>query len=575
MNKKPPIMPRFNLIFSFRLVTVMALLAGWVGATTAYADEVQARHILAKAMISGDDRQVELVDSLIKTGEPQIVGDYLGFWKRGDIYIYKTNEGEKIPVYISSRNGSSGSSETIVVSTGEVLKDSAGKPLNLDPRDMEAARPSRSARKEFTRTTELVALNSPQPDQRAKSALNLGLKQAKEYLPVLTELRAKETDRKVCAALDEGIAVTLMATGSKNERLAAIGTLEKLHSIAGLNALENLRTQLGSGSADIEFNAKELAKLDVSIKSIKSYISLINFIGTCFRGLSLGAVLLIAALGLSITFGVMGIINMAHGEMIALGAYCAFISEQIFTTIFANKGMALEYYFLFAIPLSFFIAALCGLFLERCVIRYLYKRPLESLLATWSVSLILQQGFRLVFGAANRQVNSPSWLLGNIEFMNLTFGYNRIFVILFAMLIVIGTWLLMTRTALGLSIRAVMEDPEMAAAMGIRIGRVRMITFAFGSGLAGLAGVFLSQIGSVGSNLGQSYIVDSFMVVVVGGVGNIAGSVISALGIGVVDQALQPEFGPVMGRITVLVAIILFLQWKPGGLFSNHTRNLD
>ncbi|MGE9295811.1 MAG: ABC transporter permease subunit, partial [Puniceicoccales bacterium] len=189
--------------------------------------------------------------------------------------------------------------------------------------------------------------------------------------------------------------------------------------------------------------------------------------------------------------------------------------------------------------------------------------------------LILQQGFRLVFGAANRQVNSPSWLLGNIEIFDITFGYNRIFVIGFAALIVLGTWLLMSKTPMGLSVRAVMQDPEMASAMGIRIDRVRMMTFAFGSGLAGLAGVFLSQIGSVGSNLGQSYIVDSFMVVVVGGVGNIFGTVISALGIGVTDQALQPALGPVMGRITVLAIIIIFLQWKPGGLFPSNSRSLD
>jgi len=261
--------------------------------------------------------------------------------------------------------------------------------------------------------------------------------------------------------------------------------------------------------------------------------------------------------------------------MIAIGAYATYMTESCFHRFFGQSDAVLEYYFIFAIPFSFLLAAFFGLVMERSVIRFLYKRPLESLLATWGVSLILQQAFRFIFGAANRQVNSPTWLLGSFEIHDITFGYNRIFVIIFALLIVFATWLLMTRTSLGLCIRAVMQNNNMAASMGIRTDRMRMLTFAFGSGLAGLAGAFLSQIGSVGPNLGQSYIVDSFMVVVAGGVGNIIGTVISALGIGVVDQALQPFLGPVMGRICVLAGIIVFLQWHPGGLFPAKTRSLD
>jgi urea transport system permease protein len=296
----------------------------------------------------------------------------------------------------------------------------------------------------------------------------------------------------------------------------------------------------------------------------------------------------------------MGVINMAHGEMIAVGAYTTYVVQNVFGTGFAFSinlpfqffgkslgfslhlpglnatGWSYESYFLFALPLSFLMAALTGWAVERTVIRFLYRRPLESLLATWGVSLILQQLFRMVFGANNVQVNSPSWLQGHFEIHDISFGYNRVFVIVFAGLIVFGTWLLLTKTPLGLLIRAVMQNRNMAACMGVRTDRVNMMTFALGSGLAGLAGAFLSQIGNVGPSLGQSYIVDSFMTVVVGGVGSIVGTVYSALGIGTADQVLQQATGsPVTGKIVVLISIILFLQWKPGGLFAIRSRSLD
>ena len=321
--------------------------------------------------------------------------------------------------------------------------------------------------------------------------------------------------------------------------------------------------------------------------------------------LSLGSILLVVALGLAITFGLMGIINMAHGEMIAVGAYTSYVIQNIFgtgfgfhiTLPFSFGGKPGDFAFGFhdaglerdrargmkatsfsSFRFDFLTAALAGLLVERAVIQFLYRRPLplESLLATWGVSLVMQQLFRMVFGANNVQVNSPSWLLGHFSIHDVEFGYNRVFVIGFAVLIVFGTYLLLTRTPLGLLIRAVMQNRDMASCMGVRTERVNMMTFAFGSGLAGLAGAFLSQIGNVGPSLGQSYIVDSFMTVVVGGVGSIVGTVYSAAGIGISDQVLQQVLGsPVMGKIIVLAAIILFLQWKPGGLFSTRSRNLD
>jgi len=281
---------------------------------------------------------------------------------------------------------------------------------------------------------------------------------------------------------------------------------------------------------------------------------------------------------------------MAHGEMIAVGAYTTYIVQNVFGSGLSLSpfgfsislpglnatGLAYESYFIVALPLSFLAAAAVGIALERGIIQFLYRRPLESLLATWGVSLMLQQLFRLIFGANNVQVSSPSYLSGNWTFFDIIFGWNRLFVIGFAVVIVAGVWLVLTKTSLGLLIRAVMQNRGMASCMGVRTERVNMLTFGLGSGLAGLAGAFVSQIGNVGPSLGQNYIVDSCMTVVVGGVGSIAGTVISASSIGLADQSLQQILGnPVLGKICVLIAIILFLQWRPAGIFVTRSRSLD
>jgi len=251
------------------------------------------------------------------------------------------------------------------------------------------------------------------------------------------------------------------------------------------------------------------------------------------------------------------------------------VTQNVFRSRFEPGTPGFEFYFVAALLVSFIAGGVVGLILERCVIRFLYKRPLESLLATWGVSLVLQQIFRHVFGAANVQVNSPGWLSGSFVISDVLFAYNRLFVIGFAVFVVFLTYLLLTRTSLGLQIRAVMQNRAMASCLGVRTDRVNMLTFAFGSGLAGMAGACLSQLGNVGPSLGQNYIVDCFMVVVLGGVGNLVGTVFASLGVGVTDQILQPWLGAVMGKITVLAAIIVFLQWRPAGLFATRSRSLE
>jgi urea transport system permease protein len=249
--------------------------------------------------------------------------------------------------------------------------------------------------------------------------------------------------------------------------------------------------------------------------------------------------------------------------------------QNLFKGWFGTEGSGFACYFVAALVVSFLAGGLVGLVLERGILRFLYKRPLESLLATWGVSLVLQQIFRHVFGAANVQVSSPSWLSGSFVVNDVLLAYNRLFVIGFSVAIVVGTWLLLTRTSLGLQVRAVMQNRIMALCVGVRTDRINMMTFAFGSGLAGMAGACLSQIGNVGPSLGQNYIVDCFMIVVLGGVGNLLGTISASLGVGITDQILQPWLGAVMGKITVLAAIILFLQWRPAGLFSARTRSLE
>jgi urea transport system permease protein len=509
--------------------------------------------------------------------------DLLTSWSNGEIYLYTDPGGQIVPIVLEQQD-TTDKTRAFRVDTGQLLQDSNGVPVMIDPTDATSSDVNAILRKKIQRTLDLLNLSDSSPEVRGAMAFKLGSSQKAENLPLLDARLKLETDSGVRKTLLEAKAlIDLGDPAHSQKQVEAADSLAKLNCIGALDALSGL-SESKSASAEVKQAATKAAQ------SIRSYLAIVNFFGTIFHGFSLSSILLISALGLAITFGLMGVINMAHGEMIAVGAYTTYVVENVFRDGLALSpmgvsitlpglhltGWVFQTYFIFAIPLSFLVAALAGLALERLVIRFLYRRVLESLLATWGVSLIMQQLFRLVFGANNVQVNSPSWLLGNFTISDVVLGYNRIFVIAFAILIVIGTWLLLTKTPLGLFIRAVIQDRDMAACMGVPTQRVNMLTFAFGSGLAGLAGAFLSQIGNVGPSLGQSYIIDSFMTVVVGGVGSIAGTVLSAFGIGCSDQVLQQVLGsPVLGKIMVLAAIILFLQWKPGGFFPTRSRSLD
>jgi urea transport system permease protein len=542
------------------------------------------RQSIAKGVTSSAADQDSILNQIVSAGGvSKAERDLLTSWTNGEIYLYDDPSGKSVPIVLEQPD-TTDKTRAFRVDTGELLQDANGAAVMIDPTTATASDINAGLRKKIQRTLDLLNLSDPNPDVRRAIAFKLGSAQKTENLSVLETRLNTETDRGVKKVILQAKALIELAdTAHPDRQVAAAGALASLNCIGGLDALGALA---GSNSASPE--VKQAATK--AIQAIRNYLSVVNFFGTIFRGFSLGSILLVSALGLAITFGLMGVINMAHGEMIAVGAYTTYVVENVFRDGLPLSplgisitlpglhlsGWIFQTYFIFAIPLSFLAAALAGLALERLVIRFLYRRVLESLLATWGVSLIMQQLFRLVFGANNVQVNSPSWLLGNFTVSDVILGYNRIFVIAFAILIVAGTWMLLTKTPLGLFIRAVIQDRDMAACMGVPTERVNMLTFAFGSGLAGLAGAFLSQIGNVGPSLGQSYIIDSFMTVVVGGVGSIAGTVVSAVGIGCSDQVLQQVLGsPVLGKIMVLVVIILFLQWKPGGFFPTRSRSLD
>ena len=386
--------------------------------------------------------------------------------------------------------------------------------------------------------------------------------------PTVTLLRDRkgvESDPDVLTAIDTGLAMADLAGSDAAARLAAIETLSSRLGSDARNTLASLLEKSPDG-AYVESDAAVRAAAATALEHIDSHRALYSAIETLFFGLSLGSVLVLIAIGLAITFGVMGVINMAHGELMMLGAYTTYLVQ-------VAMPRHLDASIFVAIPAAFAVAALAGVLIERTIIRFLYGRPLETLLATFGISLVLQQVVRSTFSALNRSVSTPSWMSGTLQLNDaLGITYNRLYIVLFT-LIVFGLLLLvLKRTRLGLDIRAVSQNRAMAQAMGVRSDWVDAMTFGLGSGIAGVAGVALSQLTNVGPGLGQAYIIDSFMVVVFGGVGNLWGTLIGGMSLGIINKLLEPYSGAVLGKIFVLVALILFIQRRPRGLFPQTGR---
>ena len=380
-----------------------------------------------------------------------------------------------------------------------------------------------------------------------------------EAAALLRTILPKEPDEGVKTAMATALAVVDIADPDKARRLAAVTVLA---GSTDLRVRSILEARLAA-----ERDPEVKAAVKSAFESAQSKLAVIGWIANVFQGISLGSVLLLAAIGLAITFGVMGVINMAHGEMIMLGAYTTFVMQELFRAFLPQSWF--DYYLLCAVPAGFAVAALAGIAMERSIIRWLYGRPLETLLATWGISLILQQLVRTIFGAPNKEVSNPAWMTGGFDVVGgFTVTWNRLVIIFFCFLVLGLLALLTRRSFFGLQMRSVTQNREMAAAMGIATARVDALTFGLGSGIAGVAGVALSQIGNVSPNLGTIYIVDSFLVVVFGGVGNLAGTLVGAMSLGIANKLLEPLAGAMLAKIAILVAIILFIQKRPRGLFA-------
>jgi len=533
------------------------------------AAKTSARAQLIEALLAPTATQAAAIRSLVGL-EDAAIAPALTAWRAGELYLVTLTDGTRAPATLTPAPSAEGQLVALSVDNGTPLLDPAtSRPLLFAPKQLKPLDTSALLRRAIRDVLEVAGVSDPNPATRRESIERLGQTRKAEHLPLLQTRLEIEKIPAVRTTLNDAIAFIQLADADPQVRLAAISSLASAHS---LSAAARFKEALAATPAP---PAAEAAAMQTALKKIEAHWQVVNFFGNLFRGISAGSVLLLIALGLAITFGLMGVINMAHGELMVVGAYATYVVQNIFVSVFGLGSFGFNFYFLAALPVAFICAALVGLLLERGVIQFLYKRPLESLLATWGVSLALQQTFRLVFGPANVQINAPAWLQGSAAVSDVLFAYNRLFVIGFAALVVLGGGLVLNRTSLGLLVRAVMQNRQMASCIGVRTTQVNMMTFAFGSGLAGLAGACLSQLGNVGPSMGQLHIIDAFMVVVSGGVGNVLGSVVASMGIGTVDQLLQPVLGAVMGKILVLFAIILFLQWRPGGLFPTRSRSLD
>jgi urea transport system permease protein len=412
-----------------------------------------------------------------------------------------------------------------------------------------------------------LTLFGADPDARLAAAQDALRHPSADQVPLLERAIAAEKSPGIRAAMEQSLSAARLLSGSKEERLAALRTL-------GATTDPQIKNLLDQFRADPDTDPELRKAADTALSSIEHRLWLVGLAANLFQGISLGSVLLLAAIGLAITFGVVGVINMAHGEMIMLGAYAAYVCQQFFRALLPPGWI--DAYLVVAVPVAFLFAGAVGVVLERTVIRFLYGRPLETLLATWGVSLILQQAVRSVFGSPNKEVSNPGWMTGGFDPIGgFTVTWNRLVIILFCFIVLGALALLLNRTSFGLQMRAVTQNRPMASVMGIRTARVDALTFGLGSGVAGMAGVALSQIGNVSPNLGTIYIVDSFLVVVFGGVGNLMGTLVGALSLGIVNKFLEPVAGAILGKIVVLVAIILFIQRRPRGLFALKGRTAE
>jgi urea transport system permease protein len=527
-------------VSSFLLVCAIAMAI--IGGRPVCADEIDD----AMAGFAGNYPEIEAaIGKLAATGDP-VAPRILEALADGRLLIAPDRS-----LYIKEKDGTLGQARTGAVA------EPAGK--------LKAVKVNNRVRRAVEAAMGQLTLLSPDSRQRMSAADTLFHTPDPERLPALEAALAQEPDAEVKTLLAQARAAALLAKpdAPEAEKIAAIHTLAARGDQAA-RVLLGATAEKGSGEV--------AAAASSAVTAIDRELALWSGVQSVYYGVSLGSVLLLAAIGLAITFGVMGVINMAHGEMVMLGAYTTFIVQDI---IRSSAPALFDYSLLIALPLAFLVAGLAGIAIERGIIRFLYGRPLETLLATFGLSLVLQQAVRSIFGPSNREVGNPSWMSGAVDVGGLVLTYNRLWIIVFSVAVFALLILLLRKTALGLQMRAVTQNRRMAASMGIRTDVVDSLTFGLGSGVAGIAGVALSQIENVSPNLGQSYIIDSFMVVVFGGVGNLWGTLVGAVSLGIANKLLEPVAGAVLGKIAVLVLLVLFIQRRPRGLFPIKGRAVE
>ncbi len=536
--------------FAYRMA--MALVAGFCLVMVLTATGLRAQedaHGLINSLGQASFQQAAaIVQSLAKTGDPKVVPALQAF-SDGDLYVRKSDD----QVFIGKPSGDAMALVDPLTgqAEGQEAKDNLGK-IKINNNLRRAVRAALGS----------LTLMSPDRGVRLEAAQSVIKSPSADSLEAVETAIQNEKDGEIRAVLERARAVAVLGSDRPVEdKRAAIATIR----------LEGGRDAIGIlSSVSVDDSLKP--DLTAAIAGIQEQLKFWDAVQNVWYGLSLGSVLLLAATGLAITFGVMGIINMAHGEMVMLGAYSTFMVQSVIRSSYPEL---FDWSLAIALPVAFIVTGAVGLVIERGVIRFLYGRPLETLLATWGISLILQQAVRSIFGPTNQEVGNPSWMSGSFDLSYLSITWNRLWIIVFSLGVFIALLLLLKRSAFGLQMRAVTQNRRMASSMGIRTPWIDAFTFALGSGIAGMAGVALSQIDNVSPNLGQSYIIDSFMVVVFGGVGNLWGTLVGAFSLGILNKFLEPYAGAVLGKILVLVLIILFIQKRPRGLFALKGRAVD
>ncbi len=538
---------RQMIVRFLRLVVLAAALLGAPALAFAQADLGPMVDALGQG---GFAEREKAMNALVATGDERVPPILQGL-ADGALYIRKSDS----RVVFATKSGD-----------GFALKDPLnGLDMGVDPsEDIEKIKVNNGLRTKIRTAIGSMTLLSPDRDVRLSAARSILKNADPAMLTLLDRALAAETDAPIRNTMELARAVIVLKTDAPiDDKRAAVDTIVSHGDRAAQTVLVNT---LGSAPDELK------PLIQAGIDQIANSLAIWDVAQNLLYGISLSSVLLLAAIGLAITFGVMGVINMAHGEMVMLGAYTTYVVQTVIGQV--APGL-MNYSLVFAVPAAFLFTGLVGVGIERSIIRWLYGRPLETLLATWGLSLILQQVVRTIFGPTNKPVAPPGWMSGTFDIGNISFTWNRLWIIVFAVVVFAILQLVLKRTSLGLQMRAVTANRRMASSMGIRTPFVDAMTFGLGSGIAGIAGVALSQIDNVSPNLGQGYIIDSFMVVVFGGVGNLWGTLVGAVTLGVANKFLEPYAGAVLAKIAILVLIILFIQRRPRGLFALKGRAVE